>query len=450
MSRWSRADPEPRRGAVAWPSGAPSLPAPSSNIGAFRFAVSLLLAAICGIPPAAGEGARQHIADLWHQGSGLPQNYVYAILQTRDGYLWVGTRGGLARFDGVRFTTFDDRTPGQLRDSEVWALAEGPDSALWIGTYGGGLTRLKDGRFQTFGTAEGLPSEIVTSLTVGPDGTLWIGTGAGLARLRDGRIESLTNHPAVPRGGVNALHTDTTGRIWIGAATGLGSCTDGHFENHTTVHPKELGGYVTAIAGRGDTGVWVGLQPAQGRPGGIRVLRGTSITSYTARDGLTSEYVMSIALDGDAAWVGTRLGLYRYHGGRFEPYVSDVWGFAGVRVLERVLEQRVPALALDHEGSLWFGTQTYGLGRLRRAPLLNATGGAAEGHDVDVRSLFEDRDGAMWLGTARDSEAARRRDRPHLPDATPRPARRGRGRRPKRNDCDRVIRRAVPPLVRED
>src|SRR5688500_12300139 len=89
---------------------------------------------------------RQHIVDLWQQSDGLPQNYVYTVLQSRDGYLWIGTRSGLARFDGVRFTSFDDRIPGQLREGEVWALAEDRVSALWIGTYGGGLTRLQHGR----------------------------------------------------------------------------------------------------------------------------------------------------------------------------------------------------------------------------------------------------------------------------------------------------------------
>jgi ligand-binding sensor domain-containing protein len=80
-----------------------------------------------------GPPTPQHIVDLWQQADGLPQNYVFTVIQSRDGYLWIGTRGGVARFDGVRFTSVDDRIPGQLRESEVWALAEDRDSALWVG-----------------------------------------------------------------------------------------------------------------------------------------------------------------------------------------------------------------------------------------------------------------------------------------------------------------------------
>src|SRR5579859_4303175 len=76
-----------------------------------------------------------HVLDTRKQPQGLPQNSVYAILQTSDGYIWAGTKQGLARFDGVRFTIFDGHQ--QLRESEVQALLEGDDSSLWIATFGG-------------------------------------------------------------------------------------------------------------------------------------------------------------------------------------------------------------------------------------------------------------------------------------------------------------------------
>src|SRR5258706_13949447 len=97
-----------------------------------------------------------YAADNWRQPQGLPQNSVICILRTRAGYLWIGTKGGLSRFDGVQFTTFDDRDTSKLRENEVWALAEGDDSSLWIGTYGGGLSRLKDGNFTTNTSKDGL------------------------------------------------------------------------------------------------------------------------------------------------------------------------------------------------------------------------------------------------------------------------------------------------------
>ena len=74
--------------------------------------------------------------------------------------MWIGTKGGLARFDGVHFTIFDDRDTSQLRENEIWALEEGDDSSLWIGTYGGGLSRLKNGKFTIYTTKDGLIGDV--------------------------------------------------------------------------------------------------------------------------------------------------------------------------------------------------------------------------------------------------------------------------------------------------
>jgi PAS domain S-box-containing protein len=350
-----------------------------------------------------GPATRQHLVDLWQQADGLPQNYVFTVLQSRDGYLWIGTRSGLARFDGVRFTSFDDRIPGQLRESEVWALAEDRASALWVGTYGGGLTRVQNGRFTTFGTGDGLPSDRIRSLAADRDGSLWVGTENGLVHRQGDKFTVVAPKGFAPGQVITALHADQNGVLWIGTATGLFSLRGEQLVNHTAVHADTLSGMVTAIAGDEQQGLWLGVEPGGGHEGGLRLLEKAGITSYSVREGLASEHVMSIAVDGDTVWVGTRQGLCRLRGGgRVEQYTNDVWGFAGLKVLDRVAEQGVPTLALDHEGSLWFGTQLDGLGRLRRAPLLYASGGAADERGVDVRALIEDRNGILWMGTAHD------------------------------------------------
>ena len=147
------------------------------------------------------------------------------MLLTRDGYLWLGTKGGVSRFDGVRFTTFDDRDKTQLRESEVWALAEASDGSLWIGTYGGGLSRLKDGKFTVYTTADGLVSNYVSSILADEnDGSVWIGTEAGLSRFQHGRFVTYTSKDD-PAPAVRVLHRDTDGSLWIG--TIRGSTTDG-------------------------------------------------------------------------------------------------------------------------------------------------------------------------------------------------------------------------------
>src|SRR6266852_639364 len=111
--------------------------------------------------------ASWHAVDVWRQPQGLPQNQVLSLLQARDGYIWIGTSAGVSRFDGVRFTTFDDRDKNQLRENEVWALAEGDDASLWIGT-DGGLSQLKNGCFTNYTVKDGLAYNVVRGSTPSP------------------------------------------------------------------------------------------------------------------------------------------------------------------------------------------------------------------------------------------------------------------------------------------
>src|SRR5262245_64961112 len=115
---------------------------------------------------------------------GLPHNTIRAVRQTRDGYLWLGTYGGLVRFDGVRFQVFDNRNSG-LRDNEVRSLAEDATGTLWVGTTTGGLHRLVGGRLEPVDKA-GIGERTINVLRQLPDGTMWIGTGAGGYVMRDG------------------------------------------------------------------------------------------------------------------------------------------------------------------------------------------------------------------------------------------------------------------------
>src|SRR5947209_1160449 len=115
----------------------------------FRTVLLLLFLADCW-RISAGDAATvpNYVTRVWLRENGLPQNAVTSVVQTRDGYIWVGTYNGLARFDGARFISFDNiNTPG-MSSSRVTALYEAPDGALWIGHERGELTRYAGGKFQ--------------------------------------------------------------------------------------------------------------------------------------------------------------------------------------------------------------------------------------------------------------------------------------------------------------
>ena len=118
----------------------------------------------------------QYRIDTWQREAGLPSSSVEAVLQTKDGYIWLGTHDGLVRFDGVRFTTFARSDTPALGSNFIVALYETTDGDLWIGTDGGGLTRYRGGRFETYTTKNGLASDYILSLAQDSAGSLWIGT----------------------------------------------------------------------------------------------------------------------------------------------------------------------------------------------------------------------------------------------------------------------------------
>src|SRR4051812_10852882 len=113
---------------------------------------SVLLALWLAGAASAGEDNRR----IWRTEERLPQNKNQAFAQTPHGYLWVGTSGGLVRFDGARFTVFDRSNTPALRDDSILSLLTARDGSLWIGTEGGGIAHMGKAGFQAYGSAEGL------------------------------------------------------------------------------------------------------------------------------------------------------------------------------------------------------------------------------------------------------------------------------------------------------
>src|SRR5690348_2627628 len=106
----------------------------------------------------------QYSSHFWQTEEGLPHNSVQAITQTSDGYLWAGTRDGLARFDGVRFTVLNSPIISALKSHSFTALCTSRNGALWAGTEGGGLIQWQEGRLLHYSQANGLGSDNVKAI----------------------------------------------------------------------------------------------------------------------------------------------------------------------------------------------------------------------------------------------------------------------------------------------
>src|SRR5262249_10492961 len=171
--------------------------------------------------------------DFWRDAEGFPQSRIRAITQTRDGYIWLGTDNGLVRFNGAAFTAFTVET-GTLKDNEVWALREDSDGGLWIGTYGGGLTLLKNGRFKTFTTADGLPDDVIMKVDQDREGNIGIGTPSGVGLYSQGGFRTFTIKDGLSDNFVTALTAGAQG-VFVATRSRLQRFVAGRFEPMTDV-----------------------------------------------------------------------------------------------------------------------------------------------------------------------------------------------------------------------
>ena len=227
---------------------------------------SVCLAARVREPTPERPSASYH-SQTWTTEQGLPGDTVRAVTQTRDGYLWVATQAGLARFDGVRFKVFGKQNEPAFRTDECNVLLEGSDGSLWVGTIGGGLMRYRDGRFETYGRAEGLPTDVVNGLYEDREGRLWITSYEALTLFEGGRFKTFSTVDGGASVYAIPFREDAEGRVWCFRSRGLNLSTRGALlfykdgelhagEEAARLSPFRVGSNVSAFAAPGDS-FWV-------------------------------------------------------------------------------------------------------------------------------------------------------------------------------------------------
>src|SRR5207237_8470340 len=133
----------------------------------------------------ADKTSAQYQFDLWNTDNGLPQNSINAILQTKDGYLWLTTSDGLVRFDGLRFTVFNKGNTKGINSNRFNLLFEARDGSLWVGTDDGGATHYKDDRFTTYTTADGLLDNRVSAIRENAAGHIRMVNRLGIVQMNE-------------------------------------------------------------------------------------------------------------------------------------------------------------------------------------------------------------------------------------------------------------------------
>jgi ligand-binding sensor domain-containing protein/signal transduction histidine kinase len=329
------------------------------------------------------------IVDAWSTEAGLPQSSVISMIQTRDGYLWLGTLNGLVRFDGNRFTVFDEEnTPGLDSDRIVY-LFEDSHTNLWIGTDAAGVGLVQDGKIKNFEIGRAGHEGRLLSACEDAAGAVWFYTAdAHLGRYQDGQLEILNLNPnpnLLPI--CRTLIADKSGPLWIGeyaAGEPLGqmfSFRASNFHPPTLVVDQSLqarrldfilagqrGGTWRMMDGRIQKWNATRLEKDLGPyPWGINTIVASACEDRDGNlvVGTLGEGVFWLGADGNWRRISTEQGL------------SSAF---------------VLSLCLDGQGNLWVGTDGAGLNRIKRK-IFDIP---AEHRSWVVQSIFGDASGGLW------------------------------------------------------
>jgi signal transduction histidine kinase/ligand-binding sensor domain-containing protein/CheY-like chemotaxis protein len=325
---------------------------------------------------------------------GLSDNIIRAILEDRQGSLWIGTwGGGLNRLKKDTFTIYS--TKNGLSNNRIRCLYEDIHGNLWVGTHGGGLNRLseEDGKFTVLSKEQGLPGNIVTSISEDQEGSLWIGVwGGGLNRLQDGKFTTYTTREGLINNEVISIFEDRSGHLWFATDGGLSQLDPGRrvFTNYSQTQGISSNLVVSIYEDRKGN-LWLGTDG-----GGLNRLKNGTFTSYTTRSGLSYDMIRAIREDRQGnLWIGTwGGGLNRLKDGKFSVFTTK----------NGLSDDTIRVIHEDRQGNLWLGTDN-GLNRLVEPgpgnseysfKVYNTTNGLSNNM---VRTIHEDGEGYLWLGT---------------------------------------------------
>ena len=357
---------------------------------------------------AAGPGMRQGLWQTFSVLDGIADVNVNIILQDSRGRLWIGTDGGLTRYDGHHFANYG--MEDGLVGNEVLSLLEDRQGNLWIGTKRG-LTRYDpsetDGAtFTSFTREDGLPADEVLSLLEDRQGNLWIGTGRGLSRYNGHHFANYGMEDGLVGNEVLSLLEDQQGNLWIGTGRWLLSGGNGvsRYDGATfTSFTREDGlvdNQIFAMEEDRHGYIWFATAGGVSRYGPPGMGEATFTTVATEAE-LGFPIVRDVLEDRHGyIWFTTGLGgTYEGNGvTRYDPSAAEGRKFVNFTTADGLAGNEVVTAIEDRRGYLWFGTRQGGLSRCdggRLALFTQADGLAGS----DAHALLEDSRGRIWIGT---------------------------------------------------
>lgn len=400
-----------------------------------------------------------YFSETWNTRSGLPHNSINGLAQTKDGYLWIATWEGLARFNGREFKLFTRSEIPQLPDSGLRSLSAQPDGSLYIVGARGGVSHLQHGKWRTQTSAKAMvnhtlktdagelwlalegkglvyrsyKSDDETSVLINLsvyrliqdlEGVVWAATSEGLYKIENNQAHLVTTVQGLPNAPIYTLMLTRQGQLIVGGEQGAWSLTEGMF---TPVHEKLKGESISSLLEDKNNDIWLGTINK-----GLFRLSPQGLEQLDESAGLPGNRILSLLQDREnSIWVGTNGGLYRLREAPFSSWTKkrglsgdyvrtvlshsdgSIW-VGGSTGINRIEDDKVESflhaqydkplsvlsLAEDNNGDMWLGTYTSGVMRIvdgRVHTVLNRDSGLASN---EVRALLFDDKQRLWIGTA--------------------------------------------------
>jgi ligand-binding sensor domain-containing protein/signal transduction histidine kinase len=316
----------------------------------------------------------------WQREQGLPENYVRALTQTHDGYIWVGSDDGVSRFDGVSF--FSLGLQEGFQGGPVQILFGDSHGALWIGSVGGGLSCWQGGKLRKFTMSDGLPSDSITALAEDSDGRIWVGTQNGLVVWQDGHPVPLSDTEMFSGKPITTIFCDRKGTMWVGATgAGIFSYRGDKFAQLRDPALNSLLQDPHCLLVDQKERIWIGAGDAF-----VLCRDGDQWRRFGIPRHLATHYISALAEEPDGTvWAGSvGEGLLEFKAGKL------VVVNAGSGLSDNLVE----TLLMDRAGKLWVGTHG-GLNRIcpEKVSVLSHNEGLDYGA---VQGLEEIRPGVIW------------------------------------------------------
>ena len=327
--------------------------------------------------PGARERGEGWARRVWQTEDGLPAANVTGIAQTRDGFLWLATQSGLARFDGAHFEEIPIPI-GRARPIIRVMLCDHAEN-FWLAEDGGVVVRFGAGTSQIFTSTNGLPDALALQMVETADHTVWIcyADGSVFRITSDNRVARITNADGLKDDGTCSLTLDARGVLWFAKGFLFGFLSGSHFENAGTLkerNPQILG------SRNGDLWFCTSSQLLKSTSNAVPV----AVADFEGSSNRVRPSVMFEDFSG-RLWVGTASdGLFQLdHTNLFKIETS---------------QNKIRTIFRDREGSIWVGTDGGGLNRMM--PKVVELHGRDEGLPFEtVRSMSEDRAGDLWVVT---------------------------------------------------